>query len=139
MTPKARAIAVSVVVVAAILAGILTLGSPAVQRQRRFDERRISDLMSIESAVTVYWQRNNALPADLAALAKEPGLRPNARDPETGTTYAYEVTGANSYRMCAVFAFDSTTDPAVPARVHVSSWPHGAGRHCFELRIPKEE
>jgi hypothetical protein len=139
MTPKARAIAVSAVVVAAILAGIFTLGSPAVQRQRRLDERRVSDLMGIENAVTVYWQRRNALPADLAALAEEAGLRPNARDPEKGAPYDYEVTGPDSYRLCAVFAFDSTTDPAAPSRAHVSSWSHGAGRHCFELRIPKEE
>ena len=138
MTTKALAAAVTAVVLAAIVAGILTLGSPGVQRQRRLDERRVADLAHIASAVTAYWQRHSSLPADLASLANEPGLRVNARDPETGAAYVYEVTGADLYRLCAVFAFDSAADSAVPARVLALDWAHGAGRHCFDLRVPKE-
>ena len=139
MTPKARAIAVSAVVVAATIAGIVTLGSPTVQRQRRLDERRIADLRGIESAITVYWHRRHALPPDLATLSNEPGLRANTHDPEAGAAYDYERTGAEAYRLCAVFAFDSAAEATTRERAVASNWSHGAGRHCFDLRIPKEE
>jgi hypothetical protein len=139
MTPEARAIAASAVVVAAIVAGVVTLGSPTMQRHRRLDERRVADLRNLESAVTVYWHRRQSLPPDLDALSKEPGLRPNTHDPETGTPYDYELIAADSYRLCAVFAFDSAANPATRDSAAASNWAHGAGRHCFDLRIPQKE
>jgi len=137
MTLKIRAVAASAVVVAAIVAGIIVLGAPTVQRQRRLDERRVFDLTTIESAITVHWHRHGALPANLAALSAEPGLHPNTRDPTTGVSYEYEIVAPDAYRLCAVFAFDSAADPV--ERAMASSWSHGAGRHCFPLRVPQDD
>ena len=100
---KTLAFLVSAVVVCAVVTAIL-LDPPGVQRQRRMDGRRIEDLLSMERAAEEYWNRHKVLPPDLAALAKEPGLRVPEADPETGSPYVYEVTGPKSYRLCAVFA-----------------------------------
>jgi type II secretory pathway pseudopilin PulG len=131
--------AATVVVVVVIIASIVLLGSPAEQRRHRLDERRVDDLMTIESAIGVYWHRGHTLPADLAALSNEPGLRANTHDPETGSAYEYEITARDSYRLCATFAFDSSADLAARSRGRASKWSHGAGRHCFDLRISTEE
>ena len=133
---KILAWVVSAVVIGAVVTAIL-LDPPGVQRQRKMDARRVEDLSSIQRATEEYWNRHKVLPTDLATLAKEPGLRVAATDPDTGSPYVYEVTGLNSYRLCAVFAFDSSERAAVP--YYSVTWAHGAGRHCFDLTIPKKD
>ena len=132
---KTLAFLVSAVVVCAVVTAIL-LDPPGVQRQRRMDGRRIEDLLSMERAAEEYWNRHKVLPPDLAALAKEPGLRVPEADPETGSPYVYEVTGPKSYRLCAVFGRDSSEGASVP--YFSMKRAHGAGRHCFDLTIPEK-
>ncbi len=130
---KILAWVVSAVVISAVVTAIL-LDPPGIQRQRKMDARRVEDLSSIKRAIEEYCNRHKVLPTDLATLAKEPGLRVAATDPDTGSPYVYEVTGPNSYRLCAVFARDSSERSAVP--YYSVSWAHGPGRHCFDLTIP---
>jgi hypothetical protein len=92
--------------------------------------------MSIQRAVEAYWTRQKALPPDLAILGKEPGLVVPANDPETGAGYVYEITGPKSYRLCAVFARTTAERATIPG--YLVQWAHGAGRHCFDLKIPKD-
>jgi hypothetical protein len=127
---------ISAVVIGAVITAIL-LDPPGVQRQRKMDARRVEDLSSIQRATEEYWNRHKVLPTDLAMLGKEPGLRVAATDPETGSPYIYEVTGPKSYRLCAVFARDSSERAAGP--YFSVTWAHGAGRHCFELTLPKKD
>ena len=101
---KILAAVVTTIVVGAVITAIVLLDPPGVQRQRRIDERRVEDLMSIQRAAEEYWTRHKVLPADLTTLGKEPGLVVPANDPETGVAYVYEITGPKSYRLCAVFA-----------------------------------
>ena len=127
--------AVTAIVVGTVITAIVLLDPPGVQRQRKMDERRVEDLSSLQRATEEYWTRHKALPSDLATLSKEPGLRVPETDPETGSPYVFEVTGPKSYRLCAVFARDSAERASSPyASV---KWAHGAGRHCFDLTIPK--
>src|SRR5579863_1021787 len=98
-------------VAAAVIGAIAVMDSPTVQRQRKMDARRVEDLAGIKRSIDAYWLRRSALapgrlelPPDLVALGKEPGVQFAAGDPETGTPYAYEVTGRETYRLCAVFA-----------------------------------
>ncbi|MGC8639234.1 MAG: hypothetical protein ACP5XB_05070 [Isosphaeraceae bacterium] len=139
MTPvsgtKLLAFAVTAIVVGSLCAAVVLLDPPGVQRQRKMDERRIQDLMSLQRATEEYWTRHKALPPDLATLSKEPGLRVPETDPETGSPYGYEVTGPKSYRLRGVFARDSAEGASAP--YYSVKWAHGAGRHCFDLTIPK--
>jgi hypothetical protein len=132
---KILAAVVTTIVVGAVITAVVLLDPPGVQRQRKMDARRIEDLMSIQRAAEEYWTRHKVLPPDLAALGKEPGLLVPTNDPETGAPYVYEVTGPKSYRLCAVFARDTAERAAIPS--YLIKWAHGAGRHCFDLKIPK--
>lgn len=126
------AVAVTLVVVATIVAAIVVLGSPADQRRLRLDEQRVADLIGIKNAVAVYVRQQETLPSDLAALTKQPGIRIKQSDPETGASYEYAVVGERSYRLCAVFAAKSEGDRVPPPYFNEAGWAHEAGRQCFE-------
>ena len=126
---------VGATVLAAVIAGIVILGPPKRQRQLRLDERRVKDLIGIQGDVNNYWQRHKALPPDLVTLSREPGHRPPPTDPERGMEYEFEITGAESFRLCAVFTFDSSEAPEPGRYFSTESWAHGAGRHCFDVSI----
>ncbi len=130
------AAALTTIVIAAVIGAVLVLGPPGFQRQRRFDERRIEDLTTIETYIQTYWSRHETLPPDLDTLDEEPGFQVPRRDPKTGEPYTYEPTGPRSYRLCTAFALDTAEHhpPRDEAR-----WAHGAGRQCFKLQITEKD
>jgi len=131
---KQQAILATVVVILSVIAAIVILDPPSLQRKRRLDARRVEDLKSIKYSIDSYWERKKSLPPDLATLEIEPGLSTALKDPQTGIAYDYEVTTTKSYKLCAVFALDSSDE----SQEHSLSrkWSHGNGKHCFDLQAP---
>ncbi|MDQ2702051.1 MAG: hypothetical protein M3Y70_04385 [Pseudomonadota bacterium] len=132
-TGRLLSIIASVVVLATLVGAIVVMDSPAQQRERRMDDRRVQDLQRLVGAARAYHQAHRQLPADMAALAGQPGLRLSTADPSTGAPYEYEPTGKRSFRVCASFSTDTAT--AEPAPAGPDSWNHAAGRHCFGREI----
>jgi hypothetical protein len=126
------AIISTVVVVLAVVAAIIIMDPPGLQRKSRIDAHRVDNLNNISSSIDSYWERKKSLPPDLSALDMEPGLKIPLKDPETSIPYLYEVTGKDSYRLCAVFSVDSSDEAEEYFRSR--KWSHGAGRHCFDLK-----
>jgi hypothetical protein len=120
----------AVVVVAAIAAGLMTVGSPASQRMRRLDERRVEDLIEVTRKANAYWSQHGTLPAAIEPLLTVPGTTTDGRDPSTGHPYGYAPQGGRRYELCAEFAQPSSA-PREPERDRF--WLHPAGRHCFRL------
>jgi hypothetical protein len=123
-----------VVVLLAVVAAIIIMDPPGLQRKRRIDTHRVENLKNISMSIDSYWERKKSLPPTLTVLDMEPGLKIPLKDPETGIPYVYEVLGKDSYRLCAVFAVNSSDE----AEEYNCSrkWFHGAGRHCFDLKPP---
>jgi len=128
------AIVASVVVVATVVAAIVVMGSPSAQREAKLDARRAADLSRIGSAIDRWVDRNNALPPDLVALAAEPGAHLAIVDPVTAASYAYAITGARSYELCATFTTDTAQSDDVNAWPG-EAWGHDAGPHCFQRKV----
>lgn len=150
----------SAVVIASVIGGFLIVGSPATQRDRRFDERRTSDLSSTQNEIISYWMQKGALPATLEDLRNTiTGFAPPT-DPETDAPYEYRAAGPLSFELCATFSAEAKE--ASKASIHsvpprpvyfegpyagesVSfNWAHDAGRTCFSRAIdpdfyPKEK
>jgi len=129
-------IGVSVAVAAAVVAGLIVVGSPGEARLEKIDRRRVSDLYEIVDGVNRYWTQNQALPLDLSALTEATSFEPGV-DPETGLAYVYRLLEPNRYEVCATFATECTSrdNRCAPWRVggrHEIS-AHGAGEQCFEL------
>lgn len=132
--------ATTVIVAAAFVWGIVIVGSPATQRERRFDERRLADLRQIHNEVysIIYDDRTpksaittprpvKALPRTLDEVTEQALYQyPSVTDPETGEPYEYRVISASRFELCATFNFERMERYDI-------LWNHGAGRHCFEF------
>lgn len=128
----------SAVVAASVIAAIVMLGGPSVQRKHKMDGVRVQNLTLIALSVNGYFTRHKELPADLDALAKEPGYRISRLDPDTGKPYGYQMLSATSYRLCADFTRDSANDSPEFYNAYVNvSWAHGPGHQCFVRNTDK--
>jgi hypothetical protein len=68
------AISLVVAVLTVVIVGVTLLDSPAQERLRRLDERRVDDLRNIVRKLDIYWTRERTLPSSLEELAHEPGV-----------------------------------------------------------------
>jgi hypothetical protein len=126
------------VVAASVIAAIVMLGGPGVQRKHKMDGVRVQNLTRIALSVNGYFTRHKELPADLDAIAKEPGYHISQLDPDTGKPYGYQILGANSYRLCADFSLDSAYDSPEFYNAYPNvSWAHGLGHQCFDRNTDK--
>lgn len=126
------------VVAGSVIAAIVMLGGPNVQRKHKMDGVRVQNLTFIALSIDGYFARHKELPADLDALAKEPGYHISRLDPDTGKPYGYQILSATSYRLCADFTLDSANDsPEFYSAYANVSWAHGSGHQCFDRNTDK--
>lgn len=140
------AVASAAVIVAAIIASLFVVGSPAKQRDARLDQDRVSDLQTIQSSLIDYWRDKEVLPENLVALEDDIIGYRNPSDPESGEIYEYTVTGELTFQLCTTFAMKSDgSDTSVYTRPmmydfgymggNFDVWSHDAGRVCFDRTI----
>jgi len=141
---KLLAWVVSAVVLASIVAGFFTAGSPLKARLYRFDEQRISDLQMIQSEIINLWIQKEVLPKNLSELENSISGYIPPKDPETGATYIYNVKNKLNFELCAEFNMDTMAilrmpETAIPAKdIYNQNWNHGAGNACFSRTIDPE-
>lgn len=128
-------IAAALVIAATVAAAIAVMGSPSAQREARLDQRRVRDLDRIADAVREHARRHGQPPADLAMLARQPGVRLAIADPVSAAPYAYRVDDARSFRLCARFGTDTAATTDEEQRWIDRRWLHGAGEQCFDLKV----
>lgn len=126
---RIAAIASVVVVLAAVAAGLMWIGSPAEQRLLRLDERRVQHLRQLALGVNGSWDRQKVLPATLADIVDGRWLSRVPVDPSSDAAYEYRVTGPLGFELCAVF------ERASRPRETGDFWYHDAGRRCFEFDV----
>ncbi len=150
--PRIAAGAAAVIVLTSLIAGFLIVGSPATQRQRRFDDQRIQDLQTLQSQIVNYWTLKQKLPDSLDELKDSISGFTAPVDPETGQPYEYRTGDKLTFQLCADFRIASALSeqrgskflptPAMPygrsGDVQNKNWTHGAGRACFSRTIDPE-
>jgi hypothetical protein len=133
-------VAATIAAVLAVIAGLVTLGTPSHARERRLDELRTEDLARLSDAVDAYWTKHAALPLTLDSLVSQRELDRVPADPKSDSAYTYLASGERSYRLCATFAqpFDSAFTRRYTDGIDLGkrSWRHGAGESCFDLTVP---
>ena len=144
--PKLYAQLASIAIVVAVAGGFVWIGSPAKQRQIRFDEQRVNDLQNIQYQVINYWQSKTELPMNLDELKSDITGYVAPVDPESGTAYSYTVKGDLMFELCAEFKqpnhLRSSSGPkvATPAGLdQQQNWEHDAGRVCFDRTIDPDQ
>src|SRR3989338_2782892 len=122
-----------------VIAGFFIVGSPQEERLRRFDERRVGDLQSIQGELINYWLNKSKLPDALDLLRDDIRGIVMPVDPETGENYTYVVKGPEAFSLCAVFVRPSLGKLQVPPYLWAGdNWEHDAGPVCFERTIDKD-
>lgn len=135
------AIAASVVIVAAVIAGIVLTEGPGTARAERFDQERISDLGFITNRIDEYYRINHVVPEALSHFQYEIEFEDRYSDPRTSEPYVYELLSSSRYRLCATF---ETEGPHFFESVARIAWetdrpdrsvePHatqGLGQQCY--------
>ncbi|MEK7625590.1 MAG: DUF5671 domain-containing protein [Patescibacteria group bacterium] len=142
--PKILTIAVSAVVVCSIILGFFIVGTPADQRERRFDEQRVSSLQMLQSQIVDYWVRKSALPESTKDLENNISGFIVPTDPGSKADYEYRVLSPLSFELCAVFSRASKESGLAGRGMKVPSpyfnsfqqnWDHDAGRFCWTRTI----
>lgn len=134
-------VVIIIVVVVAVAGGFFFIGSPREERARRFDERRVNDLQTLQSEIINYWRLKNVLPQNLDALKDDiRGFR-SPQDPETGAAYHYAIKSPSSFELCVLFNRASgENNIGAPKSIepYGKNWEHAAGRVCFTRTIDKD-
>ncbi len=138
------------IIAISVVAGFFIVGSPKEERLMRLDDQRIQDLQNIQWQIINYWQNKKRLPEKLTDLIDNiSGFYPPL-DPETKQDYTYQVTGSESFTLCANFSRPSTSrtlyfpEPELatpPTREVVTkrdNWQHEIGMFCFDRTIDKD-
>lgn len=122
------------VMVSSVSYGIFLI-APWDQRTLRFDQRRVSDLISISRGVDAYWEDTGRLPESLNDLQnRRRTYIQSVEDPETDEPYEYRVVSEKGFELCATFNTDSASqDREFPPAFSERVWEHSAGRVCFGL------
>lgn len=127
--PRVAAVAVAIV----LAAGLLFSGSPARERRRQLDARRLEDIHRISEGIDTYVSVQGRLPANLdpvVTYANDGWTR--FQDPVSGQRYSYTVLDSARYELCARF------DGADTAGATASFWHHPAGRYCFTFTSTRD-
>ncbi len=131
-----------VAVLAAIVWGFVVMGSPFTVRKLRMDERRVSDLQSIQWQIVNFWQQKERFPKLLAELEDPLAGYKVPSDPETKSTYEFSLGEGYSFTLCADFTLPSGAQSRSIAKPYpmgegalAENWEHPAGRACFERTL----
>jgi hypothetical protein len=139
---KTYGLAVSLVVLASVVAGFFFIETPSTVREMRLDETQVSDLQQIQ------WQIESKLAMSSSTV---PATLEEAYDgmtipvaPEDREAYSYEVT-SEGFKLCATFSRDSNTEEALwgpsfdkEALIqNGNNWQYKEGRYCFERVVKK--
>lgn len=140
-TPKILTAIVGVIVLLSIILGFIIVGTPTDQRERRFDDQRVSDLQILQSQIIDYWVRKNVLPISLDLLRNDIIGFMVPTDPKTKGVYEYRVIDSLSFELCAVFSRSSEDFDLVrqkydyPYGKFQENWSHESGRYCWTRNI----
>ena len=136
--------AAALLVLASIVLGFISIGSPATQRSLRFDQQRTMHLEQLQWELINFWQTKEKLPAALTEFENDlTGFRVPV-DPETGAAYEYALKAPREFELCATFDL-ATPEQKLPTGGEDSmtrpypyvdgNWDHEAGRTCFTRTI----
>jgi hypothetical protein len=133
------ALGATVVVVVALALGYSYIETPTEVREMRLDEQQVDDLRNVYWQVEESYQAHTVLPESMEELYQDGGLpeAPTGRD-----AYAYAVTDATTFELCATFAHpsqDTEFGRVAPVTEKNYNWAHESGEKCFTRTVRTDD
>jgi len=113
-------------------------GNPFNQRLIRLDKQRISDLRSLQGAISRFHNKEKRLPKNLSELKDSPDTYVDRTcDSITKIPYVYKPIDKTSYRLGAVFDLPTpkSENNVVLGRSRDGFYEHGSGLQTFDLTV----
>ena len=111
-------------------------GNPLDQRLVRLDKQRVSDLRSLQGAISRFHKKEKRLPKSLSELKSSPdSYIERTTDAITKTPYIYKQIDKTSYRLGAVFDLPTPGDDESGVRGKDGFYQHDAGLQTFDLNV----
>lgn len=137
----------TVIVLAALIYGFASEGSPWAVRGYKLDDTRVSDFSTIQEAVLEYYDANQALPqsfADIASSTEGAYYESEGifKDPDTGQPYDYKLVDQTHYQLCATFSASSEeeqqseSDSDAYLYDEPTTQQHTGGYDCLSYSVP---
>lgn len=146
---KSFAAIVALIIVGSIVGGFAIIGSPMKARLMRFDDRKISDLTTIQNQLTYFFQQKEGLPQTIGDLNDPLTNFAVPVDPQSGKQYEYTLLSPVSFRLCAEFNLPSDEKRNARYQEYMSmpypydatfyTWKHDAGLQCFDRTIDPDK
>jgi hypothetical protein len=136
-------------VVAAIIAGLTTVGSPSTARDRRLDDAHYQAIGAVATAAQCYFQTTHRLPTSIdEARTALVAMNYDNRDCERGALrtdleelVSYEVAAPDRINLCAEFRRSSPPESRRSFQVYADRFPELAasrseiGRRCYLIQL----
>ena len=111
-------------------------GNPFNQRLLRLDRQRVSDLRSLQGAISRFHKKEKRLPDSLSELKNSPdSYIERTADAITKKPYLYKQIDKTSYRLGAVFDLATPAADDSNARSRDGFYQHDAGLQTFDLNV----
>lgn len=123
-----------VFVLAVFVFSLFIVESPAETRNKKLDERIISNFYQIDSEINRYFSEKGSLPQSFDELKNEYAylMESTFTDPETGKRFDYLIVDGEKYKLCATFRSSNIVDNS---NFDSGRWPHEAGYQCLEQKV----
>jgi uncharacterized membrane protein YidH (DUF202 family) len=119
--------------------------SPKVARERKIDEKVMSNIHSLESYINSYYEKEEKLPEDLSevnSVAEVINFNQFLINPVSGEKIEYKKTGEKEFELCANFrtdSYESQRNEVYPVYVGDGSKVYVKGWNCFKGNLWVEE
>lgn len=100
--------------------------APSEMRDRKFDEKRAKDIISINNSISSYYATHQRLPEALTELSNEYGDL-SLKDPETNQPYEYTKKNDGVYTLCTTYKTELKEEKN---SIYSMNNPHAKGRVC---------
>lgn len=140
MANKIFALVAIVISIIVLLSSFFVIDSPKAARDKKIDSQTLSALSSLSANITIYYDTNNELPADLNELEISSYEKRNLDSLEEPVTY--KKIDANNYELCANFKRKTEEESNVGygyGYTYENEWDHTAGNYCFSKEVTNKK
>jgi hypothetical protein len=118
-----------------LIAGFVSVGSPAHTRGRALDARRVRALDDLANKLQFHADERHALPSTLESMPEMAGPYDRAQllDPATRQPFAYAIVDSNTYTLGATFDTADTLD--ANGQPIDAEWRHASGPVTFTRQV----